>query len=276
MKETEDGPNGKGMDFEREVASLYRALGAEVVHNVSIAGNQIDVLVKEKTPSGTDIRNAVECKAFVRPVGVHTVRAFIALAELLKSRGLIDRATMISLKGFTIEARQAAKEFGVDLFEIDDLRKRVGNDQNLIIKAAEEIRIAEQAISNEPKKKKIFVVMPFDDSFNDIYVLGIRETAEKLGYVVERADEIEHIGSIIDLIQEKITNCDAIIADTTDSNPNVFYEIGYAHGIKRPVLFICKEGKPIPFDLQSINYIIYKNIVDLRIRLENRLKGIFQ
>jgi nucleoside 2-deoxyribosyltransferase len=263
----------KAIAFERDVASAYRALGAEVQHNVAIAGNQIDILLKETTTSGTTIRTIVECKAYSSPVGVQVVRQFAALVNLLKTRGLIDRAIVVSLSGYSQSARQSAEKFGIDLVEMEDLKARLGDNPDLLIKANEQIGIQEQTA--QATTKKIFVVMPFAQEFNDVYILGIREVAEKLGFVVERSDDVEHIESIIDVIREKIRRCDGVIADTTGRNPNVFYEIGFADGTERPVVLVCRESEPIPFDLAGTNFIKYASIVDLRERLERRLRAVF-
>ncbi|BBO76049.1 hypothetical protein DSCW_34660 [Desulfosarcina widdelii] len=275
MSEKVDSPAQRGFKFEREVASIYRALGAEVVHDVAIAGNQIDVLAHERTTAGTLIRTAIECKAYSSQVGIEVVRSFAALANLLKSRGLIERAAIVSLNGYTRNSREAAAEFGVDLIEIDDLRKKIEKQPELLIKAKEEISVQDHISDVEIKPKRLFVVMPFAPEFNDIYILGIREVAENLGFVVERADEIEHIEPIVDVIQEKIRSCDAIIADTTGRNPNVFYEVGYANGVNCPAVLICREGDDIPFDLAGVNFIKYGSIVNLRERLDKRLRAIF-
>jgi hypothetical protein len=66
---------------------------------------------------------------------------------------------------------------------------------------------------------------------------------------------------------------DAIIADTTGGNPNVFYEIGYAHALHKTTILIGRKGQPLPFDIQSMNLILYDDVVELRERLENRIKG---
>ena len=109
--------------------------------------------------------------------------------------------------------------------------------------------------------------------FEDVYVLGIRETAEKLGIIVERADDVQHNGNVLALIQKKVREADVIIGDTTGGNPNVFYEIGYAHACDRPTILISKKGgKKLPFDLQSENHIFFEMIVELRGPLEERLK----
>ncbi len=275
MSEKADSPMQRGLKFEREVASIYRALGAKVVHDTAIAGNQIDILAEERTAAGTLLRTAIECKAYSSQIGIEVVRSFAALANLLRSRGLIERAAIVSLNGFTRNSREAAAEFGVDLIEIDDLRKKIEKHPELLIKATEQITIQDQNAEALTKPKRLFVVMPFAPEFTDVYILGIREVAEKLGFVVERADEIEHIESIIDVIQEKIRSCDAIIADTTGRNPNVFYEIGYANGVDRPAVLICRESDAIPFDLAGVNFIKYGSIVNLRQRLDKRLRVLF-
>jgi hypothetical protein len=98
--------------------------------------------------------------------------------------------------------------------------------------------------------------MPFAPEFNDIYILGILEVAEQLGMVVERVDSIEHNQSIPDVIREKIIRADAVIADTIQPNPNVFYEVGLAHGVQKQTILICRNAGDIPFDIAAINHVV--------------------
>src|SRR5437867_2777104 len=111
-------------EFERHVAAVYRALGADVQHDVAIAGSQIDVMVRERTSSGSLVRRAVECKAYSTAVGIDAVRSFAGLVHLLQSRGLIDAATVVAANGFSRHAREAADQFGVELLELADLTQR--------------------------------------------------------------------------------------------------------------------------------------------------------
>ena len=179
--------------FERRVASIFRALGAAVEHNVSLAGNQIDILVTEQTPAGASVHSAVECKYFNRAVGVDTVNAFASLAARLKNRGLIEKAVIVSRSSFTALGRAAAQEHGVDLLELEDLEQRTRGREPEVVHAEAEIELAERGLPPViPSPKRAFVVMPFAPEFNDIYILGIREVAENLGVTVERADSIEH------------------------------------------------------------------------------------
>jgi Restriction endonuclease len=243
----------RGLQFEREVAAIFRALGAEVELNIGIAGSQIDILVKERTPSGVIIRSAVETKFYTRPVGVDVVNAFSAVALLLKQRGLIERAILVAKAGFTQAARSAAESHGLELLEFADLRQRASAQQSAVETARRSLELEEKAASREKMNRppRIFVLMPFAEAFVDVYVLGIRESAEKLGYIVERADDIEHNGDILEVIYDRIRSADAVVADTTHCDPNVFYEIGYAHALGRPTILITRAGEILPFDLQS-------------------------
>ena len=81
-------PSTNANQFEWQIADLYRRIGCEVRHDVSLAGNQIDVVVTETSPSGTTLTRAVECKAYQRPVGIDAVRIFALTVELLRGRGV--------------------------------------------------------------------------------------------------------------------------------------------------------------------------------------------
>jgi hypothetical protein len=238
------------------------------------AGMQIDVIAQETTRSGANVTSIIECKNYARPVGVEVVAQFASILSLLQHQKLADRGIIVAPNGFTRSARQAAQQLDVELLEFADLKQRLAS---VSPRAVEQARkdVVEDAILNRSVvgPRRVFVVMPFAAEFQDIYILGIREVAEKLGFVVERADSIEHNGSILQLIQDKIKAADAIIADTTNHNANVFYEIGYAHALNKPTILICRKGTPIPFDVQSVNLILYESIVDLRERLEKRIRG---
>jgi len=117
-------PAQRGYLFEREVASIYRALGARVEQDVVLAGNQIDIAVEERTSTGSTLRTAVECKAYARPVGVDVVTRFASLVALFKQRSIVDRGALVTSQGFTPQARAAGKEMGLELLELADLQQR--------------------------------------------------------------------------------------------------------------------------------------------------------
>lgn len=263
----------QGRAFEREVARIFRVLGLEVLHDVALAGMQIDLVTKERTASGTLITSAIECKAYTRPVGVDIVVQFSSVIRILRDQALVDRGIIVALSGFTRQAREAARSSKIDLIEFDDLRQRISNVSAAALEKAKLAVETEERVSEQTHQRRVFVIMPFDEEFEDVYILGIRAVAENLGFVVERADNIEHNVSILQVIQEHIRDADAIIADATRRNPNVFYEIGYAHALGKSTILIARKSEILPFDIQSMNIIFYESIVTLRQRLEHRIKG---
>jgi nucleoside 2-deoxyribosyltransferase len=118
-----------------------------------------------------------------------------------------------------------------------------------------------------------FVLMPFDVAFDDIYKLGIKDTAEKLGIRAERVDEqIFHKENILQRIYSQIDAADLIIADLTGRNPNAFYETGYAHAKGKLCLLLTSRADDIPFDLKHHRHLIYgDSIQNLRQALEKDL-----
>jgi len=79
-----------------------------------------------------------------------------------------------------------------------------------------------------------FVLMPFSKDFDDVYQIGIKESCVNAGAYCERVDEQIFQETILERIYNQITKSDFIIADMTGRNPNVFYEVGYAHALGKP------------------------------------------
>lgn len=246
----------KGIQFEKQVGDLFGKLGAKrIIHNAAIDGSQIDLVIEQELPSGLLIKSIVECKAWSRPIGVKEVNAFSVIFRNLHSEKKAADAIIVSLNGFTPQAKQAAESYKIRLFDVNEL-KRLSEQSTLIKK---DIKIIEN-IHTDPS---VFVVMPFDEKFDDIYYFGIRGAVEDANMICERADEIIHSGGIIELIEEKICEADIIVADMTDQDPNVFYEVGIAHIMKKPVALLVQNVKDIPFDLRNKNHIVYGGKIKL-------------
>jgi hypothetical protein len=264
-------------EFERSVSAIFRTLGARVEHDTELAGNQIDVLVTENTPTGITVRTAVECKAYRKQVGLGTINFYAQLAYLLKQRGLIERFAIVAQSGFTKMSRRAAREHGVEVIEYEDLLARVAGreasvrDHEVWLKAE-----AEPGLTAAPKKKRVFAVMPFSRDFDDVFFLGIQDIGRALGLVVERADLVEHSGEIMDVILERIRNADVVVGDITGGNANVLYEVGVAHANHVLVVLVMRAGGEIPFDLRGFNVILYENVTRLREALGRRLRAVLR
>ncbi len=106
-------------------------------------------------------------------------------------------------------------------------------------------------------KPFVFVLMPFDKRFNDIYEFGVKGAAADAGAYAERVDEQIHTDSIYDRIVNQIAKADIIVADMTGRNPNVYYEVGYAHALGKRVFLLTQDAGDIPFDLKHRPHIVY-------------------
>jgi nucleoside 2-deoxyribosyltransferase len=153
-------------------------------------------------------------------------------------------------------------------FEVEDVKllEIFAKTAAAAIEAREELNLA----INAPYA---FVLIPFNPSFRDVYELGIKNIIEALGMRCERVDEIEFNDSILAQIYKGIQRADIVIADMTGRNPNVFYEVGYAHALHKEVVLLTQDASDIPFDLKGHNHIVYSGqVMSLRERLERRLK----
>ncbi|PFI53534.1 hypothetical protein COI68_30315 [Priestia megaterium] len=122
-------------------------------------------------------------------------------------------------------------------------------------------------------KYKIFFIMPFDTEFNDMYE-HIKEVIEEENsiYEVFRADNLLNQQNILKDIVLAINDSDLIVADLTDLNPNVFYELGLAHALRKDVILLTQQLGELPFDLRSYRVISYSNHFKKIQELETNLK----
>ncbi|SEA30770.1 nucleoside 2-deoxyribosyltransferase [Paraburkholderia sartisoli] len=103
-----------------------------------------------------------------------------------------------------------------------------------------------------------FVMMPFAPPLGDYYAKIYKPAIEKAGLRPVRADaEIFGTGKIIDQIWAGINSAKVLVAELTARNPNVFYELGLAHALEKPVVLVSSNEADIPFDLKHIRVIYY-------------------
>lgn len=103
-----------------------------------------------------------------------------------------------------------------------------------------------------------FVMMPFTAPLGDYYAKIYKPAIEKAGLHPVRADaEIFGTGKIIDQVWSGINSAKVLLAELTSRNPNVFYELGLAHALEKPVVLVSSNEADIPFDLKHIRVIYY-------------------
>ena len=107
-----------------------------------------------------------------------------------------------------------------------------------------------------------FVVMPFAPPIGEYYEKVYEPAIQKAGLTPVRADaDIFGTGKIIDQIWQGINGAKILVAELTSRNPNVFYELGLAHALKKPVVLVSRTEEDVPFDLKHIR-VIYYDVAD--------------
>lgn len=123
------------------------------------------------------------------------------------------------------------------------------------------------------QNKSIFVLMPYNDELDGIYNNIIKPTieGEKLGFTCKRADEIKSNKAIIEDIFKGICEARIVIADLTNLNPNVMYELGIAHTVGKDTILLFQKNDEVkfPLDITHIKRIEYKNDAIGGKKLEN-------
>jgi nucleoside 2-deoxyribosyltransferase len=118
-------------------------------------------------------------------------------------------------------------------------------------------------MSKQSQRLSVFVVMPFADEFRDTYELGIKPACVQAGAGCGRVDEQLFLENILERIYGQIEKADVIVAEMTGRNPNVFYEVGYAHGLGKPVILLTSTSADIPFDLMHYPHVVYAGQIRL-------------
>jgi hypothetical protein len=122
----------------------------------------------------------------------------------------------------------------------------------------------------------VFVAMAFDISseLSDTYQAICRAcSAEDLK--AHRVDDEQDSGPIPVKILRGIEEAEFLVIDLTIERPNVYYELGYAHGVGNrsvEIALIAKAGTKIHFDIAHLGILFYESAIDLERKLVPRLK----
>ena len=115
------------------------------------------------------------------------------------------------------------------------------------------------------KKKTCFVITPIGDDNSDIrrHIDGIIdqviEPAIGDKYTIIVSHREFEIGSINDRIIRSIYESDLVIANITNTNPNVMFELAIRYSFGKPAIVIAEKGTKLPFDVIDQNTIFYIN-----------------
>lgn len=137
--------------------------------------------------------------------------------------------------------------------------------------SGEDVTLQEQKKNN---MKKCFIITPIGSESDPIrrHIDGIIEAAIRpaLGdkYDLIVAHKINEPGTITKQVISEIYNADLVVANLTNRNPNVMYELAFRHCLGKPAIMIAEYGTNLPADIVMERAVFYKNdaqgVLDLR------------
>lgn len=133
-----------------------------------------------------------------------------------------------------------------------------------------DIRIRNYQVLRE--SAKVFVIMQFTPPYNELYTDVIVPVCKGLDLISVRADETYGPGLIIADIARQIIEAKVVIADITPPNPNVYYEVGYAHALNKPTILVAEKPTQLPFDVSAFRVLFYENTIGGKAKVEAGLR----
>ncbi len=113
-------------------------------------------------------------------------------------------------------------------------------------------------------EKECFFIAPIGPDESDIRKrsdgvrdLIVREAGEAHGLETRRADDVDEPGQITSQIVEHCLKAKMVVADLTEGNANVYYELSVRHGKQLPAVLIAENGTRLPFDVGQARVIFF-------------------
>ncbi len=112
----------------------------------------------------------------------------------------------------------------------------------------------------------LFVLTPYLDELEQDYQ-ATKRIGESFNFKVSSGRERVAPADIFPHILQHIVSATIVIANITGRNPNVFYELGIAHALNKPVILISRRQENTPFDVASKFILFYEDAKDLEAKL---------
>ena len=151
----------------------------------------------------------------------------------------------------------------------DYIGLRCDNTQSIALMPGAYARI-DEIQRNTAKGKNVLVAMKFGD---DTMLLreAIRSGIKDAQYNAIFIDEVQHNDFITPELLKYIRDSKFVVVDLTHQNNGAYFEEGYAMGLGKPVIQLCKKGTQLHFDIAQKNTIIWESEEDIPKQLQNRI-----
>lgn len=122
---------------------------------------------------------------------------------------------------------------------------------------------------NTANGRNVLVAMSFKDT--EKLREAIREGIHSAGYIAIFIDEVQHNELITPELLKHIKDSKFVVVDLTHQNNGAYFEEGYAMGLGKPVIQLCKRGTQLHFDIAQKNTIMWASEEDIPKQLQNRI-----
>ena len=119
-------------------------------------------------------------------------------------------------------------------------------------------------------QKSALVAMAFNEKTLKLRE-AIRKGIQDAGYLAVFIDEVEHNDFITPELLKHIEDSKFVVVDLLHQNNGAYFEEGYAMGIGKPVIQLCKQDVKLHFDIAQKNTIIWSNESEISDRLKRRI-----
>lgn len=140
-----------------------------------------------------------------------------------------------------------------------------------IVLAPEGYARVDELQKNTSSGRNVLVAMSFHNTKN--LREAIRKGVSEAGYSAVFIDEVEHNNLITPELLKHIKDSKFVVVDLTHQNNGAYFEAGYAMGLGKPVIQLCKHGTQLHFDIAQKNTIMWEMEDDIPERLTKRIKA---
>jgi hypothetical protein len=110
----------------------------------------------------------------------------------------------------------------------------------------------------EGVSRPCFVAMPYQVPWFRTVADAVQDAAAASGFHAEISGDLATPGPIPDQIWQGIRRAEAVVADVTGANPNVYYEVGMAHALGKELIVLTQDDPTtLPFDIRSSRSLRY-------------------
>lgn len=133
-----------------------------------------------------------------------------------------------------------------------------GGQENYIVAVSNKL----DELATQERTRTCLVIMPIGttescsaEEWTEVFDQTIEPAVSAAGYHCLRS--VVSVGHIIEGVLDNLNRSDLVVADLTDRNPNVFYELGVRHALRDATILISQNVDDIPFDLRPYATLLY-------------------